>query len=230
MWNNKTFAYAQVKYDLYGMKMEYKHSNDLIAYEDAHDLMEQRVADIHAGRADELLWLLEHPELYTAGSSAKEADLLDARFPVYKTGRGGQYTYHGPGQRVGYAMIDLKSRQAVPDIKKYICQLEEWLIQTVAEWGIKGERRAGRVGIWVDLSPYGCAGEAKIAAIGVRIRHWVAFHGVALNVSPALGNYKWLVPCGLSGFGVTSLKDLGIDATMEDVDSALKRNFEGIFG
>jgi lipoyl(octanoyl) transferase len=230
MWNNKTFACTQVKYDLYEMKMEYKHSNDLIGYEDAHDFMEQRVADIHAGRADEILWLLEHPELYTAGSSAKESDLLDARFPVHKTGRGGQYTYHGPGQRVGYAMIDLKSRQAVPDIKKYIYQLEEWLIQTVAEWGIKGERRAGRVGIWVDLSPHGCVGEAKIAAIGVRIRHWVAFHGVALNVAPDLDNFKGIVPCGLSGFGLTSLKALGVNASMGDVDSALKRNFEVVFG
>jgi lipoyl(octanoyl) transferase len=127
-------------------------------------------------------------------------------------------------------MIDLKSRQAVPDIKKYIYQLEEWLIQTIAEWGIKGERRTGRVGIWVNMSPYGCVGEAKIAAIGVRIRHWVAFHGVALNVAPELDNFKGIVPCGLSGFGVTSLKDLGVDVTMDDVDSALKRNFDGVFG
>ncbi len=210
--------------------MEYKHSDDLIAYEEAHAFMEQRVADIHAGEAGELLWLLEHPALYTAGSSAKDTDLLDARFPVHKTGRGGQYTYHGPGQRIGYAMMDLKSRQDVPDIKKYIYDLEEWLIRTIAEWGVTGERREGRVGIWVDLAPYGRVGEAKIAAIGVRIRHWVAFHGVALNVSPELDNFKGIVPCGLSAFGVTSLADLGIDVSMREADEALKRNFRGVFG
>jgi lipoyl(octanoyl) transferase len=179
---------------------------------------------------DEALWLLEHPALYTAGTSAQDDDLLDARFPVFKTGRGGQYTYHGPGQRIGYVMLDLKRRQSVPDIKKYICDLEEWIIRTIAQWGIIGERREGRVGIWVDLKPYGRSGEAKIAAIGVRIRRWVTFHGVSLNLNPALENFEGIVPCGLAGYGVTSFADLGVDYDESAVDAALRKNFTAVFG
>ncbi|MCS5596403.1 MAG: lipoyl(octanoyl) transferase LipB [Alphaproteobacteria bacterium] len=209
--------------------MEYIVSSGHVEYQDAHDFMEQRVAAIRDGAADEAMWLLEHPALYTAGSSAKDDDLLDARFPVYQTGRGGQYTYHGPGQRVGYVMLDLKARQSAPDIKAFICKLEEWLIRTLAEFGIKGERREGRVGIWVDLKPYGRVGEAKIAAIGVRIRRWVTFHGVSLNLDPDLDHFNGIVPCGLAAFGVTSLKDLGVSFTKEAVDEALRRNFSAVF-
>lgn len=209
--------------------MEFKVSNELIDYPAAHDFMEQRVADIREGQADETLWLLEHPDLYTAGTSANEKDLLDTRFPVYQTGRGGQYTYHGPGQRVGYAMLDLKNRQNVPDIKRYICDLEEWLIRSIAHWGIKGERREGRVGIWVDLEPYGRKGEAKIAAIGVRIRRWVSFHGVSLNINPELNKFGGIVPCGISEFGVTSFEDLGISYDKTEIDDVLISVFKDIF-
>lgn len=210
--------------------MEYIITNTHVDYKDAHDFMEQRVADIRAGAADEVMWLLEHPALYTAGSSAKEEDLLDARFPVYQTGRGGQYTYHGPGQRVGYVMLDLKARQSQPDIKSFICKLEEWLILTLADFGIKGERREGRVGIWVDLKQYGRTGEAKIAAIGVRIRRWVTFHGVSLNLNPDLSHFDGIVPCGLAQFGVTSFEDLGVKFDKVDVDTALQRHFVAVFG
>lgn len=209
--------------------MEFIKANTLVAYQDAHDFMEQRVADIRSADADEALWLLEHPALYTAGTSAQDDDLLDARFPVFRTGRGGQYTYHGPGQRIGYVMLDLKRRQSVPDIKKYICDLEEWIIRTIAEWGIIGERREGRVGIWVDLKPYGRSGEAKIAAIGVRIRRWVTFHGISLNLNPALENFEGIVPCGLVGYGVTSFADLGVEYDLDAVDAALHKNFTAVF-
>ncbi len=210
--------------------MEYIITNTHVDYQEAHDFMEQRVADIRGGEADEAMWLLEHPALYTAGSSAKEEDLLDARFPVYQTGRGGKYTYHGPGQRVGYVMLDLKARQSQPDIKAFICKLEEWLILTLADFGIKGERREGRVGIWVDLKPYGRIGEAKIAAIGVRIRRWVTFHGVSLNLNPDLSHFNGIVPCGLAQFGVTSFEDLGVKFEKADVDAALQRHFAAVFG
>tara|TARA_R110002126_G_scaffold13118_3_gene56776 strand:- start:298405 stop:299043 length:639 start_codon:yes stop_codon:yes gene_type:complete len=210
--------------------MEIIKAKALIAYPEAHDFMEQRVADIRDEAADEALWLLEHPALYTAGTSAQDEDLLDARFPVFKTGRGGQYTYHGPGQRIGYVMLDLKRRQSVPDIKKYIYDLEEWIIRTVAEWGIIGERREGRVGIWVNLEPYGRDGEAKIAAIGVRIRRWVTFHGISLNLKPALDNFEGIVPCGLAGYGVTSFEDLGVSYEEGAVDAALVKNFQAVFG
>lgn len=195
-------------------------------YPDALSFMEQRVNDVHGGAAEEMLWLLEHPSLYTAGTSAKASDLLQAEFPVYDTGRGGEYTYHGPGQRVGYVVLDLKKRQEVPDIKKYIWQLEEWIVRALAHFDVVGERREGRVGIWV-VTP---SGEKKIAAIGVRIRHWVTFHGVSINVKPDLSHFNGIVPCGIREFGVTSLHDLGKDVTMDDLDRVLKAEFEQVFG
>ena len=173
------------------------------------------------------IWLLEHPPLYTGGTSAKDDDLLDDRFPVYQTGRGGQYTYHGPGQRVGYVILDLKKRQKVPDIRKYVWQLEEWIIRTLAQFDVKGERREGRVGIWVVRAN---GKEDKIAAIGVRVRHWVTFHGVAINVDPDLSHYGGIVPCGINEHGVTSLADLGLDVTMEEVDAAMQLAFTDVFG
>jgi lipoyl(octanoyl) transferase len=197
----------------------------LLPYPEAVALMEARAAAIAQGRAPELVWLVEHPPIYTAGTSAKEADLLDARFPVFKTGRGGQFTYHGPGQRVGYAMLDLRRRKA--DVRAYVHDLEEWLIRTLARFAVKGERREGRVGIWVAR---GGGREDKIAAIGVRIRHWVTFHGVALNVDPDLGHFTGIVPCGVREHGVTSLVDLGLAVSMADVDVALKAAFEEVFG
>ena len=171
-----------------------------------------------------MVWLLEHPPIYTAGTSANDADLIDARFPVYRTGRGGQFTYHGPGQRVGYAMLNLKNRK--PDVRAYVRDLEQWLIEALAQLGVKGERREGRVGIWVARG----AREDKIAALGVRIRRWVRFHGVALNVEPDLSHFGGIVPCGVSQHGVTSLADLGVMASMADVDVALKQSFDKIFG
>lgn len=206
--------------------MEWISDKLLIDYADALSVMERRVADIREGIAEELVWLLEHPPLYTGGTSAKDGDLLDDRFPVYQTGRGGQYTYHGPGQRVGYVMLDLKGRQNVPDIKKYVWQLEEWIILTLAQFGVKGERRDGRVGIWVARES---GKEDKIAAIGVRVRHWVTFHGIAINVNPDLSHYNGIVPCGINEHGVTSLADLGMDVSMGDVDMAMKLAFTEVF-
>ena len=207
--------------------MEWILDKNQVGYEDAHSAMEARVAGIRENTADELVWLLEHPPLYTGGTSAKEGDLLDDRFPVYQTGRGGQYTYHGPGQLVGYVMLDLKKRQKVPDIKKYVWQLEEWIIRTLAKFDVKGERREGRVGIWVVRAN---GKEDKIAAIGVRVRHWVTFHGVAINVNPNLSHYGGIVPCGINEHGVTSLADLGIDVSMEEVDVAMQSAFTEVFG
>ncbi|MGB4106329.1 MAG: lipoyl(octanoyl) transferase LipB [Alphaproteobacteria bacterium] len=198
--------------------MEWKKSDRPVAYEEALGFMDQRVAGIHEGREPECIWLLEHPPLYTAGTSAKAADLLDKRFPVHQTGRGGEYTYHGPGQRVGYAMVDLKKRQKVPDIKKYVCDLQDWVIGALAEFGVHGVCREGRIGIWVNTPD----GEKKIAAIGVRVRHWITLHGVSINVNPDLSHYSGIVPCGISEYGVTSLQDLGVDAAMDDLDEALR--------
>jgi lipoyl(octanoyl) transferase len=210
---------ARIKTDV-----EWKMSDQPVAYPDALAEMEARAAAIAEGRAGELIWLLEHPPIYTAGTSANEADLIDARFPVYHTGRGGQFTYHGPGQRVGYAMLDLKSR--TPDVRAYVRDLEQWLIETLALLGVKGERREGRVGIWVQRE----LKEDKIAALGVRIKRWVTFHGVALNVDPDLSHFDGIVPCGVRAHGVTSLADLGIVVSMTDVDVALKQSFKKIFG
>lgn len=205
-------------------EIEWTISPNLIEYEDALAVMEETVADIRSSKSPEQVWLLEHPPLYTAGTSAKVSDLLSPQFPVFETGRGGQYTYHGPGQRVGYVMLDLKKRQETPDIKQYVFNLEQWIIDALQEFDIKGERREGRVGIWV-VKPDGT--EDKIAAIGVRIRHWVTYHGISINLNPDLTHFSGIVPCGISDAGVTSFEDLGVKATMDDLDQALQKNFKG---
>jgi lipoyl(octanoyl) transferase len=204
---------------------EWRVRPGLLPYPEALAFMEERANAIAAGRANELVWLVEHPPIYTAGTSASPADLIDARFPVFNTGRGGQFTYHGPGQRVAYLMLDLKRRK--PDVRAFVRDLEEWLIRTLASVGVTGERRPDRVGIWV-VQPGGR--EEKIAAIGVRVRRWVTFHGIALNVAPDLSHFSGIVPCGVREHGVTSLAALGIDASMSGVDAALKSAFVGVFG
>lgn len=203
---------------------EWRIDDGLVDYAAAVEEMETRVEAIRAGTEPELVWLLQHPPIYTAGTSAKPEDLLDARFPVHRTGRGGQYTYHGPGQRVGYVMMDLKRR--TPDVRAFVFALEDWLIRSLARFHVIGERREGRVGIWVDR---GGGREDKIAAIGVRVRHWVTFHGVALNVDPDLSHFGGIVPCGISGHGVTSLVDLGLPVAMEEVDLALREAWDEVF-
>ena len=193
--------------------------------------MERRVADIRAGHAREVVWLIEHPPLYTAGTSAKDVDLLDPRFPVFRSPRGGQFTYHGPGQRVAYVMLNLADRSR--DVRGFVASLEEWLFGALGEFNIRGERRDDRVGVWVDRTlPGEARREDKIAAIGIRLRHWVSFHGIALNVEPDLSHFGGIVPCGVSapGYGVTSLVDLGIPATMDDADVALRKSFHKVFG
>ena len=191
--------------------------------------MDARVAAIIAGQAAELVWLLEHPPLYTAGTSARTQDLLaPARFPVHAAGRGGQYTYHGPGQRVAYVMLDVKRRGA--DVRAFVASLEGWLIETLAQFGVCGETRADRVGVWVRRPDRGAAAEDKIAAIGIRLRHWISLHGISLNVEPDLEHFSGIVPCGIAGYGVTSLADLGHIVRMEDVDMALAQTFAGRFG
>ena len=205
--------------------IEWRVSDTPVPYPEAVAAMEERVAAIRAGHAPELVWLLEHPPLYTAGTSAKTPDLVDpGLFPVYRSGRGGQYTYHGPGQRVGYVMLDLQRRGA--DLRRYVERLEEWLIRTLALFNVKGERRAGRVGIWIAEAG---GRERKIAAIGVRVRHWVTFHGVALNVDPDLTHYRGIIPCGVREHGVTSLAAQGIAVAMPEVDAAMKRAFAIVF-
>jgi lipoyl(octanoyl) transferase len=205
-----------------------------VHYPEALAAMEQRVAAIRAGTAAEMVWLLQHPSLYTAGTSARGADLLEpARFPVFAAGRGGQYTYHGPGQRVAYTMLDLRRRRS--DVRRFVHDLEEWAIRTLAQFNVRGERRQGRVGVWVvrhDKPPLpdGSAPEDKIAAIGVRIRHWVSFHGISLNVDCDLGHSAGIVPCGIAGHGVTSLTDLGLPVSMADVDLAMRESFQLVFG
>ena len=195
--------------------------------------MEARVAAIAEGNAPEAIWLLEHPPLYTAGTSARPEDLTDpGRFPVHEVRRGGQYTYHGPGQRVVYAMLDLNHRGR--DVRQFVCALENWVIATLAEFGVKGERRAGRVGVWVvrpDRPPNadGSPAEDKIAAIGVKLRRWVSFHGLSINVEPDLSHFDGIVPCGIRDHGVTSLVDLGLPVTMADLDAALARTFPRFF-
>jgi lipoyl(octanoyl) transferase len=206
--------------------VEWRSSACLVAYPDALAVMEERVAAIRAGSAPELVWLLEHPPLYTAGTSARSHDLLaPRRFPVFDAGRGGQYTYHGPGQRVAYVMLDLQRRK--PDLRRYIWQLEEWIIRTLAHFNVRGERREGRIGIWV-VEPGGR--EAKIAAIGVRVRRWVTYHGVAINLDSTLEHFSGIVPCGISGFGVTSFATLGLTTTMPELDGALHATFAEVFG
>jgi lipoyl(octanoyl) transferase len=213
---------------------DWKVRGGLLPYPEAVAFMEERAEAISAGRADEMVWLVEHPPIYTAGTSAKDADLIDARFPVFKSGRGGQFTYHGPGQRVGYVMLDLKRRvhpKTGPDVRKYVHDLEEWLIRALAKFDVKGERREGRVGIWVQRGQNSKnPREDKIAALGVRVRRWVTFHGVSFNVDPNLSDFTGIVPCGISEHGVTSLHDLGVLVSMAEVDVALKAAFEEVFG
>ena len=204
-----------------------------VAYQEAVDFMEARVADIHAGQAEEMVWLLEHPPLYTAGVSARSDDLIDPRFPVFQTGRGGQYTYHGPGQRVAYVMLDLDKRGR--DVRAFVRGLEQWIIGALASFNIEADVREGRVGVWVERRSVNDDGslslrEDKIAAIGVKVRRWVSFHGISLNVEPDLDHFGGIVPCGIREHGVTSLADLGLIAGMDEADAALRGGFEQVFG
>ena len=210
--------------------VEWQVSDRPVPYPDSLAAMDARVADIAAGSAPELVWLLEHPPLYTSGTSGKDDDLLNPRFPMFQSGRGGQVTYHGPGQRVGYVMLDLKRRR--PDVRAYVASLEEWIIRTLAAFNIRGERREDRVGVWVRRPDKGLGFEDKIAAIGVRLRRWVSFHGIAINVEPDLSHFQAIVPCGVVDprYGVTSLVDLGLPVTMADVDVALRQAFSEVFG
>lgn len=209
--------------------VEWVIAEGLTPYEEAVAFMEARVQAIADGEARELVWLVEHPPLYTAGTSAQAADLVDPnRFPVHQTGRGGQYTYHGPGQRVAYVMLDLKRRD--PDLRRYVAALEAWLIQTLDSFNIRGERREDRVGVWVRRPDKGETSEDKIAAIGIRVRRWVTYHGISLNVEPDLSHFSGIVPCGVTLHGVTSLVDLGIPVTMPEADAVMRKAFEEIFG
>ena len=214
--------------------VEWIISDGLTDYRAAETWMETRVAAIAAGDADECIWLVEHPPLYTAGTSARAADLRDPeRFPVYDTKRGGQYTYHGPGQRVVYVMLDVAARGR--DVRKFVCQLENWVIGTLDQFNIRGEIRDGRVGVWVQrpekaAQADGTVAEDKIAAIGIRLRKWISFHGISINVEPELSHFSGIVPCGIEDHGVTSLVDLGMPVTMDDVDVALRQSFEFVFG
>ena len=213
-----------------GPAVEWRVSDALVRYEDSLALMDERVADIAAGNAPELIWLIEHPPLYTAGTSAKLDELLDPRFPVHHVGRGGQFTYHGPGQRVVYVMLDLKRRE--PDVRRFVATLEEWIIRTLAGFNVRGERRDDRIGVWVRRPEKGPQNEDKIAAIGVRVKRWVTLHGLALNVEPNLAHFSGIVPCGVadSRYGVTSLVDLGLPVTIADVDAVLRREAGELFG
>ena len=214
--------------------VEWRIEDGLVDYEDAVSFMEQRAAMIRAETADELVWLVEHPPLYTAGTSANEADLIAPdRFAVYSSGRGGEYTYHGPGQRVAYVMLDLKRRRC--DVRAFVSSLEAWIVSTLAGMNIRGERREDRVGVWVtrpERPPLedGSPAEDKIAAVGIRLRRWVSFHGISINVEPELEHFSGIVPCGVKGHGVTSLVDLGLPVTMDDTDLALRNSFEAVFG
>src|SRR6202047_4467780 len=219
-----TFARAD------GSAVEWLISDAPVPYLAAIATMEARVADIAAHQAPELVWLVEHPPLYTSGTSGKASDLLDPRFPMFATGRGGQLTYHGPGQRVVYAMLDLKRRR--PDVRAYVAALEEWIIRTLASFNVRGERREDRVGVWVKRPDKGEGYEDKIAAIGVRLRRWVSFHGISINVEPDLTHFDAIVPCGVADprCGVTRLVDLGHPVSMADVNIALRQAFEQVFG
>src|SRR5246127_3218860 len=210
--------------------VEWRISDSLVPSPDAVAVMEARTAAIAAGEAPELVWLLEHPPLYTSGTSGKADDLLAPRFPLFATGRGGQVTYHGPGQRVAYVMLDLKRRR--PDVRAYVAALEEWIIRTLAAFNVRGERREDRVGVWGRGPDKGAGFEDKIAAIGVRLKRWVSFHGIAINVEPDLTHFSAIVPCGVADirYGVTSLVDLGHPVTMADADVALRQAFTEVFG
>jgi len=213
-----------------GGAVEWLISDAPVPYPEAVAAMEARAADIAAHRAPELVWLLEHPPLYTSGTSGKATDLLDPRFPMFATGRGGQITYHGPGQRVAYVMLDLKLRR--PDVRAYVASLEEWIIRTLSAFNVRGERREDRVGVWVGRPDKGEGFEDKIAAIGVRLKRWVSFHGISINVDPDLTHFDAIVPCGVADprYGVTSLVDLGHPVSMPDVDIALRQAFQQVFG
>jgi lipoyl(octanoyl) transferase len=210
--------------------VEWRVADALVPYDRALAVMEARAAAIAEGRAAELVWLLEHPPLYTAGTSARAADLIEARFPVHAAGRGGQFTYHGPGQRVAYVMLDLKRR--APDVRRFVATLEEWIIRTLGSFDVRGERREDRIGVWVRRPDQGEGREDKIAAIGIRLKRWVSLHGISLNVDPDLTHFSGIVPCGVADarYGVTSLVDLGLPLTMADVDIALRAEFEALFG
>lgn len=215
---------AQKKIKLASENPEWRIDSADVAYEESVMFMEDRVRTIRENGADELVWLLQHPPLYTAGTSAKAEDLIATNFPVHQTGRGGQYTYHGPGQRVGYVMLDLQKRGA--DLRQYIGNLEEWLIRTLRTFDIQGGRRAGRVGIWVNER----GGESKIAAIGVRVRKWVTYHGISINLHPDLSHYDGIVPCGIKNHGVTSFQKMGVDVSLPELDQALQQRWQGVFG
>ncbi|MEW7008357.1 lipoyl(octanoyl) transferase LipB [Lentilitoribacter sp. EG35] len=214
--------------------VRWRIEGDITPYEDALSFMENEATKISNGESNELIWLVEHPPLYTAGTSANINDLVSPdRFDVYQTGRGGEYTYHGPGQRVAYVMLDLKRRKQ--DVRAFVSALERWIIETLADMNVKGERREDRVGVWVQRPekarlPDGSINEEKIAAIGIRLRKWVSFHGIAINVEPDLEHFSGIVPCGVQKYGVTSLVDLGLPVTMDDLDLSLRSSFEGIFG
>jgi lipoyl(octanoyl) transferase len=209
--------------------IEWAITDSLVGYEQAVAFMEARAEAIAAGQAREIVWLLEHPPVYTAGTSSDPADLVEPdRFPVHQTGRGGQYTYHGPGQRVAYVMLDLKRR--TPDLRRYVAALEAWIISTLDAFNVRGERREDRVGVWVRRPDKGETAEDKIAAIGIRVRRWATFHGISLNVEPDLSHFSGIVPCGVTEHGVTSLVDLGLPVTLPEVDAAMRRAFEEIFG
>src|SRR6201992_55725 len=212
-----------------GAPVEWRISDAPVPYPDSIASMEARGADIAAGRAPGLVWLLEHPPLYTSGTSGKAGDLLDRRLPLFGTGRGGHLPYHGPGQRVAYVMLDLKRRR--PDVRAYVAGLEQWIIQTLAAFNVRGERREGRVGVWVARPDKGVGFEDKVAAIGVRLRRWVSFHGISINVEPDLTHFQAIVPCGVTDprYGVTSLADLGLVLTTADVDIALRQAFGEVF-
>ena len=211
-------------------EVEWRVSDALVPYEAAVAFMQARAAAIAAGRERELVWLIEHPPLYTAGTSAEPEQLIEARFPVFESGRGGQMTYHGPGQRVAYVMLDLKRRG--PDVRRYVATLEEWIIRTLAAFGVAGERRDCRIGVWVPRPDKGDGHEDKIAAIGIRLKRWVTLHGIAINVAPDLSHFTGIVPCGIADprYGVTSLADLGHAVSMAEVDRVLRREFQALFG
>ena len=212
-----------------GLPVEWRIDDAAVDYEDAVRQMDARVSAIASGTERECVWLLSHPPLYTAGTSARDRDLIDPdRFPVFHTGRGGQFTYHGPGQRVAYVMLDLTRRKQ--DVRAFVAALEAWTINTLAAYQVRGERREDRVGVWVPRPEKGAGAEDKIAAIGIRVRRWVTFHGISINVDPDLSHFSGIVPCGVSDHGVTSLVDLGIPVTMPEVDSVMRDEFEAIFG
>ena len=210
--------------------VEWRISDSEVAYESAVAVMDERARAIAEGQASELVWLLEHPPLYTAGTSGQADEVVEPRFPVFQAGRGGQTTYHGPGQRIAYVMLDLKRRG--PDVRRYVASLEEWIIRTLAAFNVRGERREDRIGVWVRRPDKGAGHEDKIAALGIRVQRWVTLHGIAINVEPELSHFGGIVACGVrdARYGVTSLADLGITATLNDLDIALRREFEKLFG